>query len=201
MTGSAKQSIARHSELDCFVASAFLLRSPSFGGRGRSLSYGGQVAPRNDVDATPHSRGARRPSFCKNRSPRKERGRRECRVPAAPEASRAKLSEAHEHSHHRFRRIHPGIPRAMVLRLIPCSPRRRIRLVTVIRGLRTCLRPVGPTRLRELDTSNGCQNHTALPSASASLVCVPLIAHGKPALRSPLTLNAAASTASRSQRP
>jgi hypothetical protein len=95
----------------------------------------------------------------------------------------------------------PGIPRAMVLRLISCSPRRRIRLVTVIRGLRFCPRPVGPTSLREFNTSNGCQNHTALPSASASLVCVPLIAHGKPALRSPLTLNAAASTASRSQRP
>src|SRR5712664_1704877 len=30
----------------------------------------------------------------------------------------------------------PGIPYAMVLRLIPCSPRRRIRLVTVIGGLR-----------------------------------------------------------------
>jgi hypothetical protein len=30
------------------LASAFLLRSPSFGGRGCSLSYGGQVAPRND---------------------------------------------------------------------------------------------------------------------------------------------------------
>ena len=27
----------------------FLLRSPSFGGRGRSLSYRGQVAPRNDA--------------------------------------------------------------------------------------------------------------------------------------------------------
>src|ERR1700676_4187208 len=55
----------------------------------------------------------------------------------------------------------------MVLRLIPRSPRRRIRLVTVIRGLRSCLRPVGPTRLRELNTSNGCQNHTALPSAES----------------------------------
>jgi hypothetical protein len=30
--------------LDCFVASAFRLRSPSFGGRGRSLSFDGRVA-------------------------------------------------------------------------------------------------------------------------------------------------------------
>jgi hypothetical protein len=39
------------------------------------------------------------------------RGRRECRVPAAPAASRAKLSEAHERSHHRFRRINRHSPR------------------------------------------------------------------------------------------
>jgi hypothetical protein len=30
-----------------------------------------------------------------------------------------------------------GLPRAMVLRLMPCSPRRRIRLVTVVRELTT----------------------------------------------------------------
>src|ERR1700686_1316003 len=52
--------------LDCFVASAFHLRSASFGGRGRSWSYGGQVAPRHGVasisNITPRSRGARRPS-------------------------------------------------------------------------------------------------------------------------------------------
>src|ERR1700731_280538 len=58
----------------------------------------------------------------------------------------------------------------MVLRLISCSPRRRIRLVTVIRGIRFCLRPVGPTSLHEFNTSNGCQNHTALPSAQTSFV-------------------------------
>src|SRR5437899_821313 len=40
----------------------------------RSLSYGGQVAPRNDVNIRPHSRGAMRPRFCKNRSPRKTEG-------------------------------------------------------------------------------------------------------------------------------
>jgi hypothetical protein len=56
----------------------------------------------------------------------------------------------------------------MVLRFPSCSPRRRIRLVTVIRGLKVCLCPVGPTRLRELNTSNGCQNHTTSPSAAAS---------------------------------
>src|SRR5204862_6678091 len=37
----------------------------------------------------------------------------------------------------------------------------------VIGGLTTCLSPVGPTCLHELDTSNGCQDHTALPSAAS----------------------------------
>jgi hypothetical protein len=57
----------------------------------------------------------------------------------------------------------------MVLRLISCSPRRRIRLVTVICGLKVCPNPVGPTSLRELDTSNGCQNDTSSPSAALRL--------------------------------
>src|SRR5688500_9909143 len=65
----------------------------------------------------------------------------------------------------------------MVLRLMARSPRRRIRLVTVIGGL-TCLSPVGPTRLRRRDTSNGCQDHTVLPYEAAPFVCVPPIAHG-----------------------
>src|SRR3981189_3678846 len=87
----------------------------------------------------------------------------------------------------------------MVLRLISCSPRRRIRLVTVIGELTAWLSPVGPTCLRQLDTSNGCQDHTALPSATTSFVCAPfdrsrVFRH--PALRSRHAPDAAASTAS-----
>jgi hypothetical protein len=75
--------------------------------------------------------------------------------------------KAHERSHHRSTENHPAFPHAMVLRLISCSPRRRIRLVTVICGLKVCLSPVGSTRLRELNTRNGCQNHTASQSAES----------------------------------
>ena len=53
-----------------------------------------------------HSRGAKRPSHARSIRPEKQ-GRRESRVPAAPAASRAKLSEAHERSHHG----HTGITR------------------------------------------------------------------------------------------
>ena len=51
-----------------------------------------------------------------------------CTAPAARVqcAFRKKRTRAY-----RYQRKHSGIPCAMVLRLIPCSPRRRIRLVTV----------------------------------------------------------------------
>src|SRR5260370_8054091 len=65
---------------------------------------------------------------------------------------------------------------------MPRSPRRRIRLATVAGELTTCPPPVGPTGLRRLDTSNGCQDHTVLPSASAPVVL---------RARSPLTAKAA----------
>src|SRR4030081_785403 len=47
---------------------------------------------------------------------------------------------------YRYSRRHSGIPRAMALRLMPRSPRRRIRLVTVIGGLKVLSRPVGLTK-------------------------------------------------------
>jgi hypothetical protein len=103
------------------------------GSRSRGLSSGGDSCRpvgslvRDDVDrivaaipdsnfkqpnsnTRPRSRGAMRPSFARQ-SPSNIRGRRECRVPAAPAASRAKLSEAHERSHHRSRRINRHSPR------------------------------------------------------------------------------------------
>jgi hypothetical protein len=87
------------------------------------------------------------------------------------------------------------------------------------RRIKGCLGPVRPTRLRRLDTSNGCQNHTLLPYAAtrlcqppssevglrrvkrlrrakASFVWRAMIAHGRSALRSPFAPDAAASTAS-----
>ena len=56
-------------------------------------------------NSRPHSRGAISPGVCPCRSALKRRGRRECRVPAAPAASRAKVNKAHERSRHRFTRL------------------------------------------------------------------------------------------------
>jgi hypothetical protein len=89
------------------------------------------------------------------------------------------------HTSIQVQRKHSGIPHAMALRLMPCSPRRRIRLVTVTAGLMAI--PIRLDRIshRQLDTSNGCRDHTVLPYASAPFVLHALIAHERFALRSP----------------
>src|SRR2546429_9315227 len=75
------------------------------------------------------------PELCKKRRPRKKRAQG---MPgaAAPEASRANVSEAHERSHHRFRRINRHSPRNGFNGLFRALPGERIRLVTVVGGLR-----------------------------------------------------------------
>ena len=65
---------------------------------------------------------------------------------------------------------HSGIPCAMALRLMPRSPRRRIRLVTVASELTAHEARLDFANLRRLDTSNGCQDHTVLPYAQTSVV-------------------------------
>jgi hypothetical protein len=84
-----------------------------------------------------------------------------------PAVSCAKLCEE-THTSRQVQRKHSGIPRAMALRLMPRSPRRRIRLVTVVSGSMACLSPVGPACLRGLGASNGRQDHTVLPYATPS---------------------------------
>src|SRR5436190_10369219 len=106
---------------------------------------------------------------------------------------------AHERSHRRYSRIHPAFPHAMVLTayfvLSPatnssCHRHRRIKVLSD---------PVGPTRLRQLDTSNGCQDHTASPSAATSFVSAPFDRSQVSSTRPAITYvpDAAASTASR----
>jgi hypothetical protein len=72
---------------------------------------------------------------------------------------------------------HSGIPCAMALRLMPCSPWRRIPLASIAAGLMAQSIRLDRIRHRQLDTSHGCQNHTVLPYASVV----------RPARREPLT--------------
>src|SRR5579884_3702787 len=53
---------------------------------------------------------------------------------------------------------------------MPCSPRRRIRLVTVAGGFATLQSRSGLKRHRRLGTSNGCRDHTVLPYTRNAVV-------------------------------
>ena len=81
------------------------------------------------------------PESCQG-SPSKIRGRRECRVRAAPAVSCARCTRKCAHEHTGSAEA-SGIPCVMALRLMPRSPRRRIRLVTVVGGFCDCSTPVG----------------------------------------------------------
>src|SRR6266545_4822060 len=137
--------------MDCFVASLLAMTV---------------VHP----DTTSLSRGTLRPRFAGHFRPQ-NRGRRECRMRAAPAVSCANARE-NAHTSIQVQRRQSDIPCAMALRLISRSPRRRIRLVTVVGGLRL----VKPGRVdfasAQLGTSNGCQDHTIFPYASAPFVCM-----------------------------
>src|ERR1700738_1805515 len=105
------------------------------------------------------------------------------------------------HTSIQVQRRRSDIPCATALRLITRSPRRRIRLVTVVGELAASPCPVGPACLRQLDTSNGCQNHTTSPYASAPFVSTPfdrsrVWLNPKPALQFTCAPDAAATTAS-----
>src|SRR3979409_792606 len=136
------------------------------------------------------------PESCMNLSP--NRGRAECRVPAAPAASCAKCGNAHECRHHRSTGT-PGIPaRNGFTAYLVLSPATNASCHRH-QPFQDCSSTAGPTCLRQLDTSNGCQDHTALPSA-AIVVRLRAVdrsrAFRQPALRSRRAPDAAASTAS-----
>jgi len=98
------------------------------------------------------------PELCRRFEPPKNRGRRECRVPAAPAASRAKV-KAHERSHHRFTGASRHSLRGGFTAYSALSP---------VTGL-SCHRRLRDTPAR-LTPASGRQDHTALPSASSALV-------------------------------
>jgi hypothetical protein len=135
------------------------------------------------------------PEVCMNVCPLEKRGSRECRVRAAPAVSCARLCEecAHEHTGSAETLRHP--PRNGFTAYAVLSPatnsscHRRCRLDG-------CSIRLDRISHRQLDTSNGCQNHTVLPYASAPFVlrAVNRSRETRPAIT--LRADAAASTAS-----
>src|SRR5258706_16473898 len=90
MTGSAKQSIApRKGRMDCFVALLLAMTS--------------------NPDMHPHSRGARRPRFCKIVPLDKQRAQG---MPGAQctHSLACDRNKAHECSHHRYTGVNPAFP-------------------------------------------------------------------------------------------
>src|ERR1700730_554639 len=122
------------------------------------------------------------PEVCTNAVPRRKR---EQGMPGArcTRGLVCKSAQKETHTSIQVQRKHSGIPRAMALRLMPCSPRRRIRLVTVAAGLMALAIRLDRSRHRQLGTSNGCRDHTVLPYALAPFVLRAGIAHERLALR------------------
>ena len=109
------------------------------------------------VDTVSHSRDALRPSFASKFSrPLQFRGRRECRMRAAPAISCAVCTRSARMSIQVKRRT-SDIPCAVALRLITCSPRRTALLPPLRPGK---LLPPGA-----LTPAPRRQDHTSLPYA------------------------------------
>ena len=98
----------------------------------------------------------------------KRRGSRECRMHAAPAVSRAICAKQERTRAYRFSGGNPAFPAQWLYGLLRALPGDEFLFVTVTSGLRLVLSPVGPTRLRWLGISNGCQNHTTWPYAAIS---------------------------------
>jgi hypothetical protein len=89
-------------------------------------------------DIASPSRGTICPSFAKTFSLEEGAGNAGCTLHPR---SRVQIAQRNAHTSIQVQRRHSGIPCAMVLRLISCSPRRRIRLVTVVDGLKVSCAP------------------------------------------------------------
>jgi hypothetical protein len=158
MTGSAKQSMPQQKErMDCFVAALLAMTALQFK----------HIAAFSRREA---------PGVLHERCPPGKEGAGNAGCTLHPR-SRVQSAQRKTHTSIQVQRRQSGIPCAMALRLMPCSPRRRIRLVTVAAGLMAL--PIRSDRIshRQLDTSNGCQDHTVLPYASASFVLRAGFAH------------------------
>src|SRR5882762_960095 len=85
------------------------------------------------------------------------------------------IKKAHEYSHHGHAGNRPAFPAQWFYGLLRALPGVRILGCHRHWRIKVCQSPVGLTRLRKFSTSNGCQDHTALPSALAPFVWVPFV--------------------------
>ncbi len=130
-----------------------------------------RFAPRNDgapiPDTASQSRGAARPSCALIVRP-ENGGRGECRVLNAPAASCVIKKQTHERSHHRSTGFTRHSRTRWFTAYFVLSPATNSSCHRHPR-IKVSLMPGWATSLRELDTSNGCQNDTSSPSAALRL--------------------------------
>src|SRR5229473_2889186 len=133
-------------------------------------------------DIPPQSRGAMRPSLDRVH-PRKWEGAGNAGCALHPR-SRAQWRSRCAHEHTGSAEA-PGIPCVMALRLMPCSPRRRIRLVTVVGGFCGSSTPVGfELATADLAPATGVRTTRFCRTLKRRSSCAPAIAHEvQPALR------------------
>jgi hypothetical protein len=127
------------------------------------LRYASVVFDRCGPDTTWRSRGALRPKLCDLRYPLESRGRRESRVPMTPAVVRTRCTR-------RTAGVpeHPAFPAQWFYGLCRALPGAEFLWPPSPMDWRSIEGPVGPDNLHQLDTSNGCQDHTVLPSAASS---------------------------------
>ena len=95
--------------------------------------------------------------------PRERRGRRESRVPMTPAVVRKNAHGGPQVRRNTRPSLRSGFTAYAAISPEPNSSGLRRRRI----GDRSKA-PVGPDNLHQLDTSNGCQDHTVLPSAASS---------------------------------
>ena len=152
IASEAKQSMVRQArKLDCFA-------EPVIGPRLARTRWLAMTL-RHDDAISPHA--FLREVLLYSRPLMK--GRRECRAPDAPAASRAIKNKAHERSHHRSTGFTRHSPRNGFTASFVLFP---------VTGL-VCHRRLAGIFPRDLTPASGRQNHTTSPSASGTFVHAP----------------------------
>jgi hypothetical protein len=183
--------------MDCFVATA--PRNDVDRARRRSRLEAGTtwvnfVTSKHDF--MPSRRYA--PELCEGTPSKEGAGNAGCAL--HPRSRVQKLCEE-AHTSIQVQRRQSGIPCAMVLRLMACSPRRRILLVTVIGGLAVSPNPVGLTKTSaDLTPATGARTTRFCRTLQRRSSCAPVDRSRETRPATPLRADAKASTASLSQR-
>jgi hypothetical protein len=129
------------------------------------------------ANTTPHSRGAMRPKFCiwfRPLGKSEGAGKTGC---ALHPRSRVQIVVERRTRAYRFSGDTPAFPAQWLYGLCRALPGDEFVLSPSSADMADRTR-LDRLRLRRLDISNGCRDHTVLPYASAPFVCMPPIAHG-----------------------